>query len=33
MTEEMKNQIELNTKFKFRDPPKININCDWKDDG
>ena len=26
MTEEMKAQIEANTKFKFRDPPKITLN-------
>jgi len=26
MTEEMKNEIEQETKFRFRDPPKINLN-------
>ncbi len=26
MTEEMKNYLEQNTKFKFRDPPKIHLN-------
>jgi hypothetical protein len=26
MTEEMKNTIEANTKFRFRPPPVINLN-------
>lgn len=29
MTEEMKDQIEANTKFRFRDPPKVHLNNEW----